>query len=237
MTAVRLTDPLRMSDYEDYVRDEWRLLTGDSARLRASQAAVAGIRVARVLDVGCGGGQELIPFVAEPGVVGIGVDRAPQVGLTRGLWTGLTAPGSKVVFVRARAELLPFADASFDVVVCRLALPYTHNATALSEIARVLRRGGVLLLKYHHARYYARQVVDGLAARRWERLRHGVVVLSRGTLHHLTGWQSRGAKEIFQTEARLRRQLAARGLAIERRMPDWNPFTPSYVVARRPGPP
>ena len=136
--------------------------------------------------------------------------------------------------MRGAAEALPFQSASIDVVICRLVLPYTHNAATLSEISRVLRNGGALLLKYHHARYYLRRAIGALAARRWGVLRHDVLVLVCGALYQVTGWQSRTRlREIFQTERTIRRLLRDRELAISREMPDSNPQTPSYAITRR----
>jgi len=46
---------------------------------------------------------------------------------------------------RADAEALPFPDASFDLVTCRLAFHhFAHPETGIAEFARVLRPGGVL---------------------------------------------------------------------------------------------
>jgi ubiquinone/menaquinone biosynthesis C-methylase UbiE len=46
---------------------------------------------------------------------------------------------------RADAEALPFPDAAFDLVTCRLAFHhFPHPETALAEFARVLRPGGLL---------------------------------------------------------------------------------------------
>jgi ubiquinone/menaquinone biosynthesis C-methylase UbiE len=138
--------------YDAYVRREWELFEGDGSRASASLEALGGARVERVLDVGCGAGQELLPFVQGRGAVGVGVDVAPETGRAGRELFDARAPSARVAFVRAAAEALPFAAGSFDVVVCRLALPYTDNARALSEMSRVLRAGGVLILKIHHAR-------------------------------------------------------------------------------------
>ncbi|HEU4593780.1 MAG TPA: class I SAM-dependent methyltransferase, partial [Pyrinomonadaceae bacterium] len=106
--------------YNTYVRREWELFEGDGARARASLEAVDGGPMSRVLDVGCGAGQELLPFVLERGAVGVGVDASPEAGRAGRALFSARAPGARVAFVRAVAEALPFAPGSFDVVVCRL---------------------------------------------------------------------------------------------------------------------
>jgi len=51
---------------------------------------------------------------------------------------------SNAAFVQARAEALPFANESIDVIFSNLLLPWINNpATVFSEVARVLRKGGV----------------------------------------------------------------------------------------------
>jgi SAM-dependent methyltransferase len=48
--------------------------------------------------------------------------------------------------VSGRAEALPFADASFDVVTCQTVLIHVADASvAIAEMARVLRPGGILI--------------------------------------------------------------------------------------------
>jgi ubiquinone/menaquinone biosynthesis C-methylase UbiE len=224
-----------MREYDEYLRREWELFEGDPVRARASLEAVGGGPVSHVLDVGCGAGQELLPFVRERGAYGVGVDIAPDAGLAgRTLYT-TRAHGAQVVFLRAEAEALPFAHASFDVVVCRLALPYTDNARALSEMARVLRAGGVLLLKIHHPRYYLGEAAEALAALSPLTFVHAARVLAAGTLYRITGRQTRSklvSPETFQTEAMLRRELERVGLKIRREMPDSNPSTPSYLIEK-----
>src|SRR5665213_3445134 len=112
-------------EYDHYLRVEWELFVKDAGRTQASLSVVSG-PVSRVLDIGCGAGQELLPFVRQ-GALGIGMDLAPDVGaLGRELFAreGLDA---KVGFLRSAAEFLPFSSGCFDVVISRLALPYTDN--------------------------------------------------------------------------------------------------------------
>lgn len=53
---------------------------------------------------------------------------------------------SRTSFVQADAEKLPFPDESFDVVFSNLLLPWLSDpATALAEVARVLRKDGVFV--------------------------------------------------------------------------------------------
>jgi malonyl-CoA O-methyltransferase len=51
---------------------------------------------------------------------------------------------SNAAFVQARAEALPFANESVDVIFSNQLLPWVNSpATVFSEVARVLRKGGV----------------------------------------------------------------------------------------------
>jgi len=225
-----------MSEYDEYVRLEWDLYQRDPARAKASLDAVEGFEVARVLDVGCGAGQELRPFVIEKGAFGVGLDVAPEVGHAAYELFAEHAQGARVVFVRGYAEALPFCSDEFDVVVCRIALPYTDNGLALKEMARVLRPGGKLLIKIHHARYYMEKMGRGLVARDWLSTIHASRVLVAGTIYHIAGKQPRNrvtGSEIFQTVRRVRRELEPFGLRIGRAMPDSNPATPSLLFTKQ----
>src|SRR5437016_3099874 len=113
---------------------------------------IANLKIDRVLDIGCGIGQMLYPFVAFKGALGVGLDEADQACLMGHDFYATHVPSARIRFVYGKAEKLPFSNASFDAVNYRLALPYMNNARAFDEIARVLRPGGVLRLKIHHAR-------------------------------------------------------------------------------------
>ena len=226
------------SEYDSYVRTEWEMFVGDAGRGRESVAAVAGLDVGRVLDVGCGAGQELLPFASEMGALCVGVDVTPEVGRAGRELFAAHAPAARVAFVRAAAEALPFAAGSFDVAVCRLALPYTDNARCLSELARVLRPGGALLLKIHHARYYTRKLGRALRAGDVPSAVHAARVLTAGLLYRLTGRQPRTrvpSRETFQTASMLRRELGRCGLEIGRELRDTNRLTPSFLIIKRGG--
>ena len=99
---------------------------------------------ARLLDVGCGGGQ-LLTRLSErrPDLELTGVDLSPAQ-IARGR---IRARGRGIAFVEGSALALPFDDASFDAVVSVASLKHWPDAAAgLRECARVLRPGGRLVV-------------------------------------------------------------------------------------------
>lgn len=222
------------TDYESYLTIEWEMFARDKARARASLEAVQDLKISRVLDIGCGAGQELLPFAAT-GAFCVGMDLVPEVGsLGRKLFSQENL-AEQVVFLRSAAERLPFGAGSFDLVICRLALPYTDNRVAIAEMARVLRRGGLLLLKIHHARYYINKFWRGLLDGNLLHSVNATRVLTSGVLYHFLGRQVRNrlvTNETFQTRLMLAKEVARSGLAIVREMPDSNPSTPSFVIEK-----
>ena len=109
----------------------------------------------RVLDVGCGSGDQL-RMLRQAGLDAIGVE--PR----RELVDSLVAEGYDVR--QGVAEQLPFNDASCDGLICKVVVPYTDERKAVAEWARVLRPGSVARVSYHGAGYYVRYVVDGPGA-------------------------------------------------------------------------
>lgn len=103
----------------------------------------------RVLDLGCGQGFYL-PLYAQLGLTATGVepDPAPRA---------MAEPRAKAlgfVVVDANAERPPFADASFGAVVMSEVLEHLPDPlAALTEAARVLLSGGLLLVTVPHADY------------------------------------------------------------------------------------
>lgn len=118
----------------------------------------------RILDIGCGAGQTLIASALRDGQLAVGIDIDVEA-----LALGKTLDAS-LDFAAARAEELPLASESFDLVVSRVALPYTDIPRAVAEIGRVLADGGSCWLVLHP-------------------MSMGV----RGALHHLRRGQLQGA--------------------------------------------
>lgn len=100
----------------------------------------------RVLEVAIGTGADLPHYPADAEVTGI--DLSP--GMLAGARARAAQLGRAVELVEGDAEHLPFLDASFDTVVCALALcSIPDPARAIEEMRRVLVPGGRLLLLDH----------------------------------------------------------------------------------------
>ncbi|MFQ5776324.1 MAG: class I SAM-dependent methyltransferase [Kiloniellaceae bacterium] len=93
----------------------------------------------KILDVGCGTGALLESLLrAFPEVALAGIDLSPEMLSVAGARLGRSAE-----LRQGRAESLPFADATFDIVVSTSVLHYIrHPRAALREMKRVLKPGG-----------------------------------------------------------------------------------------------
>jgi ubiquinone/menaquinone biosynthesis C-methylase UbiE len=120
------------ADYDR--RYEARRYEGIGATLSATCAAGQ-----RVLEVGCGTGHWLAQLEAS-GCDAVGLEpSAAMLDKAR-------ARGLRAELVHGRAESLPFADASFDRVLCINAIHHFDDVGRfVAEARRVLRAGGVLL--------------------------------------------------------------------------------------------
>ncbi len=103
----------------------------------------------RVLDLGCGTGTLVELLLGEyPSVQVHGVD--PDHGALRiARLKAARHQNARVSFHQARAEELPFPEATFDRVICSLAfhhIPDQHKSAALHEVHRTLRADGIFLL-------------------------------------------------------------------------------------------
>ena len=125
-------------------------------RLSAAEAGIVAdlLRLgsgARVLDVGCGHGRHDLPLAAR-GCAVFGLDKSADY-LGRAAAAARPAPGLVApAFVRGDLRALPFADGAFDAAFSWYATLFVYdddvNERSLAEAARVVRRGGRLLVQH-----------------------------------------------------------------------------------------
>lgn len=163
-----------------------------------------------ILDVGCGAGQTLIASHLDPDVKACGVDldlAALSLGrdLSRQIW-----------FACAKGERLPFRRDRFDLVICRVALPYMHIATALAEMRGVLKPHGDLWLVLHPSVMIVKGLMRGLFTVNLKKVAAELYGLVNGIVWHLFGKQlnfpfARFPRECFQTVKRMEKALRLAG--------------------------
>jgi SAM-dependent methyltransferase len=127
---------------------------------------------AAVLEVGSGPGRLAVKLAElAPDVRVTGVDITPEMVERANALAARTDVADRMEFRIGDVDSLPFADASFDVVVSTFSLHHWQNpAGGLADIYRVLRPGGV-------ARIY--DLVDWI--RRFEQSGAGIVELARNS--------------------------------------------------------
>jgi SAM-dependent methyltransferase len=215
--------------YEAYLLGEWDLFWQQPKRFAVARELASRLEVKRVLDIGCGAGQELYPYLG-PEVIGVGVDIAPDVGLfVRSHPVPYPVVGRDPVFVRAAAERLPFLSNQFDVIVCRVALPWLDNKRALTEMARVLSKNGMVVLRVQAVGYYFQKILMGLRHGRPRAVLGAIRPLIVGAAYHVLGVQ---LGETFQSRWLLQRELNRLGLTIASTTSHSVSASPTYVITR-----
>lgn len=137
--------------HRSYIQNAYREL---ERGITQKQLDVLGINAngKRVLDVGCGPGNLLVALSADTPELLVGVDvdtiflRVGRSEIEKLIEKSAMTPA----LLRAALPTLPFADASFDLVTCFLVMPHVpDDRVALTELARVLKPGGVLAISGH----------------------------------------------------------------------------------------
>lgn len=114
----------------------------------ASLLKEAGFRNGMILDVGCGWGR-LFPLFAKLGLSICGVDISAKM-----IAEARKRPLSAVAELKeGECENLPFPSSYFDYACCFGVFDCTQQEKSLSEILRVLRIGGELLVTGKNANY------------------------------------------------------------------------------------
>jgi SAM-dependent methyltransferase len=101
-----------------------------------------------VLDLGSGAGTDSLVAaqMVAPGGRVVGIDMTPEM-LARARAAAAEMGAENVEFVEGEAERLPFADASFDVVISNGVIDLIPDKDAVfAELHRVLRPGGRIQL-------------------------------------------------------------------------------------------
>ena len=209
----------------------------DAASRYLLYEAVKDLNIERVLDVGCGAGQELFPFLEKSEAFCVGIDIAKEIGKITNEVFAQKDFSDRAKFVRSKGEFLPFADESFDVVLCRVALPYMNNRQTIAEVARILKPNGVFLLKTHAPPFYSAMLKKRLKTFNPKQIAYPLICVAGSIFHLFSGkqlekgfWQG---KEIFQTRRFLEKEFAKNGLEIKTELSDTNPLSPSFLIVKK----
>ncbi len=224
------SDSLR--EYRFWV-DRGRTTHGDAHHPRTAKAAYAG---KDVLEVGCGFGANLLSLQGSArklvGVDPIAVYRqmAPTLAAREGM--------QPLEIVAGLGEALPFADASFDILICYSSHQYMDVKRAVADMARVLRPGGQVQLISGQLDQFMAVMRDqhGLGA-----LRHTVEVWVNTRAYQAfgkrvigTGLLGTTAVPIYPEDRHLERWLLAAGFQFRRDLLR-RVNTDTYVFADKPG--
>jgi arsenite methyltransferase len=132
-----------------YDHDAVRILVGDAlhpggAQLTERLGRILNVgSVTRVLDVAAGRGDGALELAARFGCEVVGLDYGQRNVEAAKYRAGERGLADRVSFYCGDAERLPFADASFDAIVCECALcTFPDKPAAVAEFARVLKSGG-----------------------------------------------------------------------------------------------
>ena len=158
------TPPGDLPEYDLAYRDVfWRTRDYEDVCDRIAIRALLPRSGGRLIEVGAGFGRlegeyrgyrEVVLFDSSPALLEAGRERL--------------GADPRLQFVLGDAHSLPFADASFDAVVCvRVAHHFADAGRAFREFSRVLRPRGVLVLEFANKRHVKSVLKYALRRQRW----------------------------------------------------------------------
>ena len=143
-------------------------------------AEARALHPASILDAGCGEGFTLERFrLADIGAHLEGVDLSPEaIDLGRALHP-------RLVLKQGSVYQLPYADNTFDLVVCTEVLEHLERpADALAELSRVAKRYSIITVP-HEPFFQMANLLRGKNVSRWG-----------NDIEHIQHWSSRGIAEM-----------------------------------------
>ncbi len=148
LESIQSTTDLKACCAALYESDWARLLLGDSFHpgglaLTERVGTLLGLKPGlRLLDVASGQGSSAIFLAQKFGCEVVGLDYGPESVAKANAQAEMIGLNDLVRFEHGDAEVLPFADKSFDAVLCECAFcTFPDKPTAARELARVLRPG------------------------------------------------------------------------------------------------
>ena len=129
----------------------------------------------KVLDLGFGGGVALVTLLGKGAKV-TGVDRAPDMVAAALTKHREAVDSGRLTLIEGEVGSLPFADASFErVLTINTVYFWPDLPTALTEVARVLAAGGLLVIGIRDPSAMRRVSRDIFTVRPVEEVREAVV--------------------------------------------------------------
>lgn len=226
------------TEYSDYLEQELaqhkaKILTGAGWK---QLDRLDDMEIRKVIDIGCGAGQQLLPYTQMGGIQCIGIDVMHEAGEIFSKLHGSNDGVSKATFIRSSGEEIPFDNNTFDVAICRVALPYMDNGKAIAEIARVLRPGGRLFLKTHTPMFYIGMIKRRLKTMSPKQLIYPAICLAGGVWHWVTGKMPRSGiwkgKEVFQTTGIIKRKAERSGMTVVKEEVSRDREAKSYIIEK-----
>lgn len=143
MKSVHSAVREQFSQHADFYAQSSAHAKGDTLNVLLDFAAPKGTELA--LDIATGTGFTAFAFAPKVARV-VATDLTPEM-VAKAVELAQEQAMENVEFSVAAAEALPFADASLDLVTCRLAPHHFQNVHAfLSEVYRVLRANGLFCM-------------------------------------------------------------------------------------------
>lgn len=139
-------------EYFDQHAEKWDTYQKpEESKLRRVISSASIEMGSSVLDIGTGTGI-LLPFLVES-LGGTGSIVALDISLEMLKRAKSKGISNKIFYVQADAKELPFKSSTFDRVLCFASFPhFVDKLSALKQIAKVLKEGGVLIIAHAASR-------------------------------------------------------------------------------------